>query len=171
MGHQLCIYDTLLHVPLIIRYPALFEAGLRLDEQVQTTSLFPTLLDILSIDWDSDEIQGCSLLEDGENCLSDFAIAEYATVHNMLSNMKILSEHRFDFSTYARRLKTIRIGEFKYIWTSDGRDELYNVQQDPEELNNLIEAEPKKAEELKALLREWLNSFETYKQGAAQLVK
>jgi len=40
MGHFLCVYDTLLHVPLIIRYPESFEAGFRVEEQVQLTDIF-----------------------------------------------------------------------------------------------------------------------------------
>ncbi|MFC1980592.1 sulfatase-like hydrolase/transferase [Chloroflexota bacterium] len=50
MGHILCVYDTLLHVPLIIRYPGLFEAGLRVNHQVQLTDVYPTILDIVAPD-------------------------------------------------------------------------------------------------------------------------
>jgi len=79
--------------------------------------------------------------------------------------------HQFDISTYVRRLKTVRTEEFKYIWASDGCDELYNIRLDPEELNNLIDVKPEKARELKALLTEWLNSFELYRPEAAKQVQ
>jgi arylsulfatase A-like enzyme len=168
-GHQLCIYDTLLHVPLVIRYPGLFEAGLRVSEQVQLTDIFPTILDIVAIEQGSEEIQGYSLLERREGGNS-FAIAEYAIGLLWLDWLKE-SNSQFDVSKYTRRLKTVRTEEFKYIWASDGRDELYNIRQDPEELNNLIETMPEKAVELKALLKEWLNSFEPYRPGTAQQVR
>jgi arylsulfatase A-like enzyme len=76
-----------------------------------------------------------------------------------------------DASKYARRLKTIRTEEYKYIWSSNGQDELYNIREDPGELNNLIEVEPEKAAELKALLKQWLNSFETYRPGVADQIR
>ena len=171
MGHCLCVYDTLVHVPLIIRYPKSFDPGLRVDEQVQTTDLYPTILDIIGIDWNGGEqIQGCNLLKDIEHRPSAFAIAEHAFC---LDAFKVLMGKNgdLDILKFVRRLKTIRIGEYKYIWASDGRDELYNIRLDSEELDNLIDDEPEKAEELKALLIEWLESFETFRPGAAQQVK
>ena len=62
------------------------------------------------------------------------------------------SNPEFDVSVYARRLKDVRTKEFKYIWASDGRDELYNLKIDPGELNNLIKSQPEKAKELKTIL-------------------
>ena len=168
MGHLLCIYDTLLHVPLVIRYPAFFEAGLRIGEQAQLTDIFPTILDIVAIDRDSEAIQGYSLLKGREGGES-FAIAEYAIGYLWFDKLKNANPE-FDISIYARRLKTVRTEEFKYIWASDGRDELYNIQRDPGELNNLIETYDEKSQELKALLKEWLNSFELYRPEAAQQV-
>jgi len=169
MEHQFCVYDTLLHVPLVIRYPGLLEAGLRVGEQVQLTDIFPTILDIVAIDQDSEEIQGYSLLEEREGGGS-FAIGEYRPMAWLLDELKE-RDPQFDVSKYARRLKTVRTEEFKYIWVSDGHDELYNIQRDPEELNNLIETKPDKARELSALLKEWLNSFEPYRAGTAQQVQ
>jgi arylsulfatase A-like enzyme len=165
MDHQLCIYDVLLHVPLVIRYPGLFEAGLRVSEQVQLTDIFPTILDIVAIDQDSEEIQGYSLLE-GREGGNSFAIAEYAIGLLWLDWLE-KNNSQFDVSKYARRLKTVRTEKFKYIWASDGRDELYDIRQDPEELNNLVETKPEKARELRALLKQWLNSFEPYRPEAA----
>ncbi|MFC1980591.1 hypothetical protein ACFLVS_07150 [Chloroflexota bacterium] len=99
-----------------------------------------------------------------------FAMAEHAIWTTQLDYLR-KANHEFDFSKYARRLKAVRTNEYKYIWSSDGRDELYNIRQDPEELNNLIETKPEKARELKALLKEWLNSFEPYRPGTAQQVR
>jgi len=148
-GHQLSIHDTLLHVPLVIRYPGSFDTGVRVAEQVQLTDLYPTVLDILDIDWDSEEIQGSSLLQGEEGRKMTFAIAEYALHSDVLK----MGQPKFDVAKFARRLKTVRTGEFKYIWGSDGHDELYNVFRDPSELENLIETEPETALELKTLLK------------------
>ena len=171
MGHALCLYDTLLRVPLIIRYPQLFDAGTRVDEVVQPTDLFPTILDILGIGWnEKEQVQGHSLLTEGQRRHSTSFLAEEAVRKWCLGRMA-RANPQFDVSKYDRRLKTVQDGDFKYIWASDGRDELYNIRADPEELNNLIEVEPEKAAELKALLKEWLNSFETYRPGEAEQIQ
>ena len=163
MGHVFGVYDTLIHVPLIIRYPPLFEAGMRVDEQVQLTDIFPTILDIVGIDRDSnDQIMGNSLIRDGQNSETTFAIAEHGSFVWSLNSL-MNNNRKFDIAAINRRLKTVRDGEYKYIWSSDGRDELYNILNDPDELNNLIESEPEKASELKAYLIKWLNSLELYR--------
>ena len=68
-------------------------------------------------------------------------------------------------------MKIIRTEEFKYIWASNGKHELYNIQEDPEELNNLIETDTEKATKLKAQLRDWLNSFEPAWPAVARQVQ
>ena len=64
MSHAYSLHDTLLHVPLLIRYPERFPAGLRVPHQVQLTDLFPTVLDVLQLDLPPvrRELQGVSLL-------------------------------------------------------------------------------------------------------------
>ncbi len=160
IGHQLSIYDTLLHVPLIIRYPDKFKAGLRVDEQVQLADLFPTITDIIRFyRYGEQPIRGHSLLSLLKNPESPPAFAEYEIFATVLENLRKVSPG-FDTSKYARRLKSVRDGDFKYIWSSDGRDELYNIRDDPGELNNIIESEPEKASQLRALLSEQLGGFE-----------
>jgi len=53
----------------------------------------------------------------------------------------------------------LRTDEHKFVWASDGRYELYNLRQDPQELDNRIEAEPEVAERLRAELDNWLASI------------
>ena len=47
MSHAYSLHDTLIHVPLLVRYPELFPPGQRVTQQVQLTDLFPTVLDVL----------------------------------------------------------------------------------------------------------------------------
>src|SRR5262245_7906408 len=64
MSHAYSLHDTLIHVPLIVRYPACFPPGQRVTQQVQLTDLFPTLLDVVGLDvpYVRQELQGVSLL-------------------------------------------------------------------------------------------------------------
>jgi len=160
IGHQLSIHDTLLHVPLIIRYPERFDGGVRIDEQVQLADLFPTITDIIRFyREDQGEIRGYSLLRLLRKPQSTPAVSEYELFATVLENLRKVNP-QFDTSKYARRLKSVRDGDYKYIWASDGRDELYNVRLDPGELNNIIESEPEKASELRNLLGAQLGGFE-----------
>ncbi len=161
--HHLCIYDTVLHVPLIIRYPEAFKPGLRIKRQVQLTDIFPTVLDILGVDLDGiEDIQGHTLLQRPQQHNQSFAVAEYILLDSFLDKLSKEAPDS-DLSAYVRRLKAIRTDEYKYIWASDGRNELYKIDDDPKELNNLIKTRPQKAKELAMLLNDWLNSFENYK--------
>jgi arylsulfatase A-like enzyme len=45
-GHGQSIYNELIHVPLIIRFPRRFPAGRRVSEPVQTIDVLPTLLEL-----------------------------------------------------------------------------------------------------------------------------
>jgi len=47
--HQFTLHNTLLHVPLIIRYPKKIRPGLVVNERVSTIFLFSTILDLLDI--------------------------------------------------------------------------------------------------------------------------
>lgn len=155
MDHVFCLYDTLLHVPLIVRYPKVFLPGSRIPEQVQTTDIMPTVLDILGLSGEgTGEMAGRSLAPTTRERQPDpsaFAISEHSLFPLVLSSLNGRN-FAFDASVYARRMRSIRTRKFKYIQASDGRVELYNLETDPGERNNLIGRQPEKAAEFKAIL-------------------
>jgi len=163
MDHLFCLYDTLLHVPLIIRYPKVFKPRSRIQEQVQTTDIVPTILNILGIDWnEAGKIDGHSLVPSvgkAQQQDSEFSISE-DTYFPLILSILNGKNYEFDASIYTRRLRSVRTKQFKYIWASDGRDELYNLQIDPGEENNLIKSQPGKAKELKTILMGYSDSSE-----------
>ena len=53
-----------------------------------------------------------------------------------------------------------RTEDFKYIWTSDGFPELYNLQEDPTETRNLINIERDRADKMAVLMEDRLGQFE-----------
>ncbi len=150
-GHDFSLYDELVRVPLVIRYPAAFTPGRREASLVSLIDLFPTILEVAGIDWDGKgQLQGRSLLADappdGRGAVSENAMPLHVLHH-------VLDQHApCDAARFLRRLKSIHAGDFKYIWASDGKDELYNVRGDPKERNDLIGQMPQKAAELKRQL-------------------
>ncbi|MEJ2557591.1 MAG: sulfatase-like hydrolase/transferase [Anaerolineae bacterium] len=157
LGHAYCLYDTLLHVPLIIHYPRGMATPERVTQQVQTLDLLPTIMAMLG-DTSSETyclLQGYDLLSSTRH---DFTIAEQT--HPDLSTFY----QRFpgvDVSRYDRALKMIRTARYKYIWASDGSLELYDLQTDPDEQCNIIAEHPDVAGDLDKRLTEWRNSFES----------
>jgi len=167
MGHHLSLFDDLIHTPFIVRWPGVVPAGQRFDGFVQICDLFPTFLDLLQVDDESlwKEMQGVSLTPtwNGET-VRDFAVSEYMkslqTVERALRH-----DPHFDYRRWLRRLKTIRTPEWKYHWSSDGRDMLFRIDTDPGERDNVIDAHPQQAAELRRRLETFLMSLERHDYG------
>ncbi len=159
-GHQYNVYDTLLHVPLVIHGGA-FEPTTGEDELVQLLDLFPTLLDLAGADAPAarEQAQGRSLL--GSDDPRESVFAEYVSPQPSMERL----EERFgeipeSFYEYDRSLRAIRTEEYKYVRGSNGSEELYDVEQDPEERFDLASTEPEIAADLAARLDDWVDSFE-----------
>jgi N-acetylglucosamine-6-sulfatase len=114
----------------MISYPRKITSGLRPAETVLSIDVAPTLLEYAGADIDSD-IQGRSLIPviqgKAENWRNSFLLEYYSdTVFERIENMGY---------------KAVRTDRYKYIEYTDlnGIDELYNLQDDPYELNNVID--------------------------------
>ena len=151
MDHQFCLYDTLLHIPLVIRFPKEFPPGLRITKQVQNIDILPTLLDIINVNSDM-EMEGNNLLSDN---FRDFTYAEYAKPVLVIENLRSKYPD-VDFSKYNHELKMIRTDSMKLIYSPTKDCELYDIKNDSEELHDLTQNYPGKVEELKQMLFDWL---------------
>jgi len=158
MDHCYCLYDTLLRVPLIAHYPTAFGRGRRVAGQVQTHDLFPTILELAGIGDDPvwSQVQSRSLLGDPGNRI---AFAEYLEPQPPLPVLR-QRYPGFEGKEFDRALRTAETDRLKYVWGSDGRDELYDLAADPTESKNLIDEQPEKAKELYSALETWLASFQ-----------
>jgi arylsulfatase A-like enzyme len=120
--HGFNLYDELIKVPLVIKYEKLFPRNKKIDIQIQTIDMAPTILDVLGIKKPS-SMKGVSLLpliyDDKEKYPAKFSFANQA-----LEN-----------------LYSIRTPEWKLIYDANkDKYEFYNLQEDPNELNNLIKS-------------------------------
>jgi hypothetical protein len=149
-------YDSCSKIPFIIRYPENFKAGSVRDEFADLNDILPTVLDLAGLNYPGPyELPGASLLKDAEK-RRDVQYMEYGWGIN--------------------RWCSIRDKEYKFnYFYMGGREELFDMENDPGESVNLLEAEAEKyaetRERLKVLLYEYENRWglENYAFGSRML--
>ncbi|MFC6614893.1 sulfatase [Halopenitus salinus] len=162
MDHQYCLYDTLIHIPLIIQGGD-FTGGETVDELVQLTDLAPTLLDAAEIAAPEfrEQLQGRSFLPNLDTSPREYVFSEYlAPQPSMDALKKRVGDIPDEVYEYDRSLRAIRGKKWKLIRGSDGTTELYHISNDPHETMNLASDRPEKVDELEDELDTWLDSFE-----------
>lgn len=144
-GHHSGLYDELIHVPLIIVGPGL--KSWIITQQISLLDLAPTILDIVGIEKPKTFL-GDSLLglmrESGTEGGRLGAISE--TDVPLVTSRLRGNQKRLDAK---RRVVSFRTPKWKYIYTEGGQDELYCLETDPGERENLIDAELETATELR----------------------
>jgi arylsulfatase A-like enzyme len=133
VDHQFCLYNTLLHVPLIIRVPSSVGQPRVIDDIVETRELHDIILA-----WASEDKK--------ENFdLYDFLLSMHFPPHAVaMYDLPEFSLARWKKNNapinpaWQRELYSIRTQDWKYIHTGDGKHELYHIQEDATELNNLF---------------------------------
>jgi arylsulfatase A-like enzyme len=146
--HPLCLYDSVLRVPLIFSGPPIANHGKRLSQIVSTVDIFPTILDIAGVKA-SDKIAGRTLYPFNERQTHKSICAEYGGLHLLSLRAKYVLE---ELNKIDQGCKCVRTDNYKYIYSVD-KEELYDVKNDPAEKVNLISKLPEKAQSLKKELQ------------------
>jgi len=144
-GHGFFIYDSTLHIPLIIR-PAGGRAGPdgTVKGQVSLVDLMPTVLDMMGLKSPA-SVQGRSLTPlFSKRTIRDAAIYSESFV----------PELQFGWSA----LRSLRLGRYKYIGAP--KPELYDVARDPAETKNLYAELRSVSQEYRAKLQDFLEKYQ-----------
>ncbi len=154
LSHQYCLFDTLLHVPLVVRGPGV-PRGQRMTEPVQTQDMFHLMLDAANIA--APHAEGRNPLGGtGSAPRVPFTVSEYATPSlppaNIINQFGLEPEQ---FSRFMRGLTTLRTASHKLIMGTDGSTQLYDLQRDPGETQDIASAEPARLRELQSQLEAW----------------
>ncbi len=123
-------YEGAVHVPLIISCPSRFYTGKQVSGLVELTDLAPTIAEICGIDFP--DTHGHSLLPHLCDCGREAYRREYARCEYYASNM---NSDLGPVPSYATMFRTERYKLITYHGIDAG--ELYDMENDPEETNNL----------------------------------
>jgi hypothetical protein len=147
------VYDDLIQVPLLIVYPKKLPKSKRIDTQVRIIDVMPTVLEMLEIPF-SGKIQGKSFLplihgegDFQESAFSETTLCGYSCPTRLAEN----------------RVRAVRTNEWKlvskdYADTGETHYELYNLKDDPGEIQNVLDQYPNIVEHYKQELQRWMDA-------------
>jgi uncharacterized sulfatase len=149
-GHAFVAYEELVHVPLILRWPDKIPAGRRIASPVSTRRVYQTMLDAAGTLPESVnnlnplEIHGLSLMETirGRDPESNTAFSE---VIPPLNFAKAIQQRQPELLERFRCLETRQAvvrDTLKLIRVSDWPEELFDLEEDPLEVANLLSERP-----------------------------
>jgi hypothetical protein len=123
------MYEDAVNVPFIVSYPKLFKQNTVNNSTVSFIDLMPTFAELINGNI-PETAQGISLVDVFENGTE-------------LKDRVVFSEFRggdYKLLPGAKNVpsRMMRKGDYKFIYTHGIIDQLYNLKEDPDELNNLI---------------------------------
>ena len=141
------LYDEVIRIPLLVRWPGRLPDGRVIDEPVQCIDIMPTLLELAGAPAPLG-MQGQSLLPliEGEKWTP-----------KPLFFASSSGGYTADADEYQRRIHAVRTARWKLIdnvW--EGSRELYDLAADPLERADAASRYPQVADSLQALLNEWV---------------
>ena len=136
LGHGHSLYEELVHVPMLIHWPAAVEGGRRLEVPVSLLDVYPTLAELKGLK-EPDDLYGRSLAP----LLLGLEQLEAGSLHYELDRPGV-------------KAAALRRGKWKLVHQTfpENRVELFDLTRDPGEKNSLVQQEPELVEELSALL-------------------
>lgn len=142
--HDQSVYQELLHVPLVIRFPKGEYGGTRIDEPVSLIDLVPTVLDVVGAPASGVRLTGESLMPLVRGEAEGRGPQLVGMRNNQRKYFKPYKEQRGDLNL------AVRDGKWKAIYNHEpGTLELYDLERDPGELEDLVATEVELAERLK----------------------
>jgi arylsulfatase A-like enzyme len=141
------MYDQTLHVPLILRYPGRIPAGKRVAGYNSHKDLLPTLMELAGIE---------SVIAFDGRSLLPMVRGEVASHESEFYITECTWMRKHGWRTPQWKLIEALEPDFHF----KPAVELYNLVEDPGELVNLAESEPKVVEELRERMNAWIDRRE-----------
>jgi arylsulfatase A-like enzyme/Tfp pilus assembly protein PilF len=135
--HGFFVYQSVLHVPLVVRAPYDALRGRRVADLVRTVDVMPTVLDLVGVPL-ADKVEGQSVVPLMTGAVREMGLGSYAEA--------VYPRYHYGWS----ELRSLTSERFKFI--DAPRPELYDLVQDPEETRNLYDERRPLAERMAAVL-------------------
>ena len=184
VDHKIGLYEPVLRIPLVLRYPPRVAAGQRIDSPVMLQDLYPTLLglaglaeggpaagrreaadggpgappDRMPAGPEARPLPGVAGLHPGAARgarLDDPIVSEEARPADFLDVLRE-TVPGVDPAPFDRTLVALHAGEIKMIWASDGRHRLFDLARDPGETADLAAQEGAGAAPYAGAAERWL---------------
>lgn len=124
-----CAYEESIHIPFLVWAPELFESGRKVDQLIANIDVAPTLLELagVKVPEHMDGISFASTLKNQQQAgqVRDSLLYEYYWEFNFPQTP----------TTFALRKDRYKLIQYHGFWDTD---ELYDLEKDPLEMNNLI---------------------------------
>lgn len=134
-------HEPSVRVPMILHWPGRTAEGAVCDDLAGLTDLFPTLLDGLTLTYPDElpRLPGASLLGREGGGLREPRDAYF-----------------IDYGNGRERWICLRTATHKYaLWAAGGKEELYDLREDPDEIHNIADEESGLAREMRGRVLEW----------------
>jgi arylsulfatase A-like enzyme len=155
-GYKSDLWDGGHRVPFLVRRPGLVQPGSECDEIICLTDFLATVAELLDVELPDDSApDSVSFLPAlrGKPIVSE----REAIVHHSISGRFGIRDGKWKLNLCAGSGGWIHPREDAAEQMGLPRSQLYDLDADPGETNNLIDAEPDKAERLTALLRRYID--------------
>jgi arylsulfatase A-like enzyme/Tfp pilus assembly protein PilF len=157
-GHGFFIYESTVHVPMVIRAPFSAMQHRRVSDSVRSVDITPTVLDLLGVPAPAGVVMdGQSVTPLMSGARADMGLEAYAEA--------VYPLHHFGWSD----LRALRQGRFKLI--AAPRPELYDLQDDPKETTNVYVQRKALGDRMLARLGEVESHFKASAHGTGQAVE
>ncbi|HOU47061.1 MAG TPA: sulfatase-like hydrolase/transferase [Chitinophagales bacterium] len=140
-GGKLTEFEGGIRVPIIFKWKNHFPENTTYNKPIIALDIFPTIAAAVNADMPNDRVY------DGVDLIPFFTKKDTSTPHEKLF-------------WRADHIHAIQKNEYKLIYSSrDGWSELYNLNIDPDEKNNLFLLMPEKTKELQNDIQQWENTL------------
>jgi len=164
-GHVHSLYDVLLRVPLVLRYPGAIPSGTVSDAPVQGIDLMPTFLSAAGIPRDA---------WPGGRYGRDLSFAWSPDVADPDAHWTMVAEHftpsmlpdtapetmSGDLDELFVRRRAIVTRDTKYVVSSNGVEQTYDLLADPEETSNISSSTSTRTATGRAFLSAWVDALD-----------
>ena len=173
MGHSFVVYQELVHVPLMIRYPERFPTGKRITKNVSTRRIFHTILDVADVpapppaenEFSVKDLSLIRSLNGKPDTEGNMAFSEAFPPDNLLAVLRHSNPEIIERMNLTHVRRGVYQDNHKLALVGQEVESLFDVADDPSELHDIAPAH----DDVVQTLRDKMSDFVQHNSGDAAL--